>query len=137
MGRREGDLGPVYGFQWRHFGAEYVDCERDYEGKGVDQLKECVRKIKEEPTDRRIILSAWNPAGEFFFSSFLPTLAFVLVWRVGYPVRLGFCFQIRLSRVVYRMILSYRSQNTDDPVFLIHASNDVQTSPSWHSHPAT
>ncbi|KAJ3476543.1 hypothetical protein NLI96_g11087 [Meripilus lineatus] len=62
VGRREGDLGPVYGFQWRHFGAEYVDCERDYEGKGVDQLKECVRKIKEEPTDRRIILSAWNPA---------------------------------------------------------------------------
>ncbi|GJE85119.1 thymidylate synthase [Phanerochaete sordida] len=60
--RREGDLGPVYGFQWRHFGAEYVDCETDYTGKGVDQLRECIRKIKEDPTDRRIILSAWNPA---------------------------------------------------------------------------
>ncbi|PPQ67805.1 hypothetical protein CVT26_007052 [Gymnopilus dilepis] len=59
--RREGDLGPVYGFQWRHFGAEYVDCETDYTGKGVDQLRECIRKIKENPTDRRIILSAWNP----------------------------------------------------------------------------
>lgn len=61
--RREGDLGPVYGFQWRHFGAEYVDCETDYTGKGVDQLRECIRKIKENPTDRRIILSAWNPKG--------------------------------------------------------------------------
>ena len=62
--RREGDLGPVYGFQWRHFGAEYQTCDTDYTGQGVDQLAECIRKIKEDPTDRRIILSAWNPAGE-------------------------------------------------------------------------
>lgn len=59
--RREGDLGPVYGFQWRHFGAEYVDCDTDYTGKGVDQLKEVIYKIKNTPYDRRIILSAWNP----------------------------------------------------------------------------
>ena len=61
--RREGDLGPVYGFQWRHFGAKYVDCDKDYSGEGVDQLRECIRQIKENPTDRRIIMSAWNPAG--------------------------------------------------------------------------
>lgn len=61
--RRVGDLGPVYGFQWRHFGAEYETADSDYSGKGVDQLKEVVRKIREDPTDRRIILSAWNPAG--------------------------------------------------------------------------
>lgn len=61
--RREGDLGPVYGFQWRHFGAKYEDCDKDYAGKGVDQLQECIDKIKHNPTDRRIILSAWNPAG--------------------------------------------------------------------------
>ncbi|TDL16871.1 thymidylate synthase [Rickenella mellea] len=60
--RREGDLGPVYGFQWRHFGAKYKDCDTDYTGQGVDQLKECIRKIRDDPTDRRIILSAWNPA---------------------------------------------------------------------------
>ena len=60
--RREGDLGPVYGFQWRHFGAKYVDCDTDYSNQGMDQLREVIRKIKEDPTDRRIILSAWNPA---------------------------------------------------------------------------
>ncbi|KAI0738230.1 thymidylate synthase [Daedaleopsis nitida] len=60
--RREGDLGPVYGFQWRHFGAKYEDCDADYTGKGVDQLQECIHKIMNDPTDRRIILSAWNPA---------------------------------------------------------------------------
>lgn len=62
--REEGDLGPVYGFQWRHFGAEYTDMHADYTGKGVDQLKAVVDKIRTNPTDRRIILSAWNPAGE-------------------------------------------------------------------------
>ncbi|KAL4902828.1 hypothetical protein BDW74DRAFT_169377 [Aspergillus multicolor] len=63
LGHREvGDLGPVYGFQWRHFGAEYVDAHADYTGQGVDQLAEVVRKIKETPFDRRIIMSAWNPA---------------------------------------------------------------------------
>lgn len=44
--REEGDLGPVYGFQWRHFGAEYTDMHADYTGKGVDQLAECINKIK-------------------------------------------------------------------------------------------
>merc|ERR1712066_861355 len=58
----EGDLGPVYGFQWRHFGAKYADMHADYTGQGVDQLADCIRKIKEDPTDRRILLSAWNPA---------------------------------------------------------------------------
>ncbi|KAL4733441.1 thymidylate synthase/dCMP hydroxymethylase domain-containing protein [Aspergillus similis] len=60
--REVGDLGPVYGFQWRHFGAEYIDAHADYTGQGVDQLADIVRKIKETPFDRRIIMSAWNPA---------------------------------------------------------------------------
>ncbi|KAH7035640.1 thymidylate synthase/dCMP hydroxymethylase domain-containing protein [Microdochium trichocladiopsis] len=60
--REVGDLGPVYGFQWRHFGAEYVDAKTDYTGQGVDQLAEVVHKLKTNPYDRRIIMSAWNPA---------------------------------------------------------------------------
>ena len=64
--RREGDLGPVYGFQWRHFGAEYKTCDDDYSAQGVDQLAQVVEKIKTNPTDRRIIMSAWNPKGAIF-----------------------------------------------------------------------
>eukprot|EP01065_Artemidia_motanka_P043088 TRINITY_DN5917_c0_g1_i1.p1 TRINITY_DN5917_c0_g1~~TRINITY_DN5917_c0_g1_i1.p1 ORF type:complete len:524 (+),score=210.80 TRINITY_DN5917_c0_g1_i1:56-1573(+) len=60
--REVGDLGPVYGFQWRHFGAEYVDREADYEGKGVDQLAEVIETIRKNPNDRRIIMTAWNPS---------------------------------------------------------------------------
>ena len=60
--REEGDLGPVYGFQWRHFGAPYTDMHADYRGKGVDQLADLIHKIKTDPNDRRLVLSAWNPA---------------------------------------------------------------------------
>jgi thymidylate synthase len=59
--REEGDLGPVYGFQWRHFGAKYTDCHANYEGQGIDQLKEVIERIKKNPSDRRIIMTAWNP----------------------------------------------------------------------------
>ena len=59
--REVGDLGPIYGFQWRHFGAEYGTCHDDYSGKGIDQLAEVIDKIKNNPNDRRIIMSAWNP----------------------------------------------------------------------------
>lgn len=59
----EGDLGPVYGHQWRHFNATYENHETDYTGKGVDQLAEIIRCLK-HPTERfsrRLIMSAWNP----------------------------------------------------------------------------
>ncbi|OKL64654.1 Thymidylate synthase [Talaromyces atroroseus] len=59
--RAVGDLGPVYGFQWRHFGAEYVDAQTDYAGQGVDQLAHIIHKLRTNPFDRRLILSAWNP----------------------------------------------------------------------------
>lgn len=60
-----GDLGPVYGFQWRHFGAEYENCHKDYRNdpswKGIDQLQNVINTIRTNPFDRRIIMSAWNP----------------------------------------------------------------------------
>lgn len=56
-----GDIGAGYGFQWRHFGAEYKGMDADYDGAGTDQLEEAIRMIKENPTSRRIVVSAWNP----------------------------------------------------------------------------
>jgi dihydrofolate reductase/thymidylate synthase len=58
---QEGDLGPIYGFQWRHFGAEYTTMHDNYENKGIDQLSELINTIRHNPNDRRMILSAWNP----------------------------------------------------------------------------
>jgi dihydrofolate reductase/thymidylate synthase len=58
--REVGDLGPVYGFQWRHWGAKYETMYTDYTKKGIDQLKQLIETIKTEPSSRRLILSAWN-----------------------------------------------------------------------------
>ena len=61
--RPEGDLGPVYGYQWRNFNATYSDCNADYSNDGVDQLQIIIDNLKNPVTrtSRRHILTAWNP----------------------------------------------------------------------------
>ena len=64
------DLGPIYGWQWRHFGGEYewnaTEPEKNFnpEKPGVDQMKKVIETLKEDPTNRRMIVSAWNPTDE-------------------------------------------------------------------------
>lgn len=60
FGRAEGDLGPVYGHQWRNFGAT-VGPDGAYQGDGVDQLKRALELIERDPTSRRILVTGWNP----------------------------------------------------------------------------
>jgi thymidylate synthase len=63
----EEDLGPIYGFQWRHWNTQYEGCNNTngegYAGKGIDQLSELIIALKNEETrtSRRLIISAWNP----------------------------------------------------------------------------
>ena len=59
--KEERELGPIYGWQWRNFGAKYINFSTAPEGKGIDQLKNIVEKLKKDPSDRRMIVSAWNP----------------------------------------------------------------------------
>jgi thymidylate synthase len=60
FGRQEGDLGPVYGHQWRNFGATKT-ADGTYANDGVDQIKNVLRQLRETPHSRRIIVSGWNP----------------------------------------------------------------------------
>lgn len=60
QGLPENDLGPIYGFQWRRFGAEYPGMHEPVDG-GVDQLARALDLLRDDPDSRRIVVSAWEP----------------------------------------------------------------------------
>jgi thymidylate synthase len=60
FGRREGDLGPVYGHQWRNFGATKRP-DGSYEKDGFDQIARVVEQIRRDPHSRRLIVTGWHP----------------------------------------------------------------------------
>ncbi len=65
FGRQAGDLGAVYGHQWRNFGASQ-NADKSYNADGFDQISWLINEIKTNPNSRRLIISGWNPkeAGE-------------------------------------------------------------------------
>jgi len=58
----DGELGPIYGHQWRHFNAKW-EGDEDYSGEGVDQLQNIIDALKDpaQRTSRRLLMTAWNP----------------------------------------------------------------------------
>ena len=60
FGRNEGELGPVYGHQWRNFGATQ-NADGSFSPDGVDQIAALVHDLKHNPNSRRLIVSGWNP----------------------------------------------------------------------------
>jgi thymidylate synthase len=60
FGRSEGDLGPVYGHQWRNFGATQLP-DGTYADDGKDQISWVVDEIRRNPNSRRLLISGWNP----------------------------------------------------------------------------
>lgn len=60
FGHQPGDLGPIYGHQWRAFGATPKE-DGGYKNDGVDQLQRLIEQIRANPTSRRLIITGWNP----------------------------------------------------------------------------
>lgn len=58
----EGDIGPGYGFNWRHFGADYHTCKDDYHQQGFDQVQFILDELKTNPNSRRLYMTAWDPS---------------------------------------------------------------------------
>lgn len=56
-----GELGPIYGAQWRHWGLSTKRSLSIHHGDGIDQIQVAIDTIKNNPESRRIIVSAWNP----------------------------------------------------------------------------
>jgi len=60
FGRQAGDLGPVYGHQWRNFDAT-KQADDTYAKDGLDQIDWLINEIKRNPGSRRLIVTGWNP----------------------------------------------------------------------------
>ena len=58
---REGDIGNMYGFQWKHAGAEYIGCDEDYSDKGFNQVEYCLNLLKTDKYSRRILMTTYVP----------------------------------------------------------------------------
>jgi thymidylate synthase len=65
----DGNLGPIYGHQWRNWGGSFTPHARDTQplpagrdSQGIDQIAQAIELIRKDPTSRRIIVSAWNVA---------------------------------------------------------------------------
>jgi len=59
---KEGDMGPMYFWNWRHFGAVYKGCDHNYNGEGFDQLKDVLTTLKNDPMSRRLMLTVFDPS---------------------------------------------------------------------------
>lgn len=92
----ERDLGPVYGFQWRHFGASYNNYDSDYTDQGVDQLKRLVETLKINPNDRRMIVNSWNPT---------------MLDHMGLPP-CHYCYQVTIINGRLNLLWNQRSVDT-------------------------
>lgn len=126
----DGDLGRVYGAQWRHW--------QKPDGSEVDQLTDVINRIKNDPNDRRHIVVAWNP-GELdqmalppchcFFQLFVANNKLSLhLYQRSCDMFLGVPFNI----TSYALLLSMMAQVTGyEPGEFVHTLGDAHI---YHNH---
>ena len=127
----EGDLGRVYGVQWRKWKSPYSD-------EPIDQIKEAIEQIKNNPQNRRIVVSAWNPAEldkmalppcHMFFQFFVANQKLSLqMYQRSCDMFLGVPFNISS----YSLLLAMISQVTGlEPGEFVHTLGDSHI---YHNH---
>jgi len=126
----QGDLGRIYGVQWRRW--------KGFDGKETDQLANAIKMIKENPTSRRIIVTAWNP-GELNQMALPPCHAFfqffvaddklsLQMYQRSCDMFLGVPFNI----ASYSLLLHMVSQATNlKPYEFVHVLADAHI---YHNH---
>lgn len=128
----EGDTGPLYGFQLRHFGAEYRTCEHDYTNQGVDQLSKLIEELRNDPRSRRHVVSLWNPADldkmcltpcHSFFQMYIDDNGLsCMMYQRSADIALGVPFNVASYSILTRII----AQCLDLPAYkFIHEIGDA------------
>ena len=62
--KKWGDMGPIYGKQWRSWATGWFEMDKDngkYNVKSIDQLSNLIKDLRENPDSRRLMVNAWNP----------------------------------------------------------------------------
>lgn len=130
-----GDLGPVYGYQWRHW--------PDSRGREVDQILEAQRTIRENPDSRRIIVNAWNVGDledmsisglppchmtfQFYASEQIdPTTGQQYLDMKLYQRSADMFLGVPFNMAQYAILLSMMAQSTDrTPRYFVHTFGDT------------
>ena len=103
LGYENGELGPIYSAQYRNFN-----------GEGVDQVQEVINKIRNNPTDRRLIVSAWNPAQlnlaalppcHMMYQFYVDNDKLSLMWyQRSVDTTLGLCFNVASDALLLHIV---------------------------------
>ncbi len=128
--RFEGDLGRIYGVQWRSW--------RSPDGREIDQLAKVIENIKKNPNDRRHIVNAWNP-GELDQMALPPCHTFyhffvadgklsLLMYQRSCDMFLGVPFNIASYSLLLHMVAQVTGLQADE---FIHVLGDVHI---YHNH---
>ena len=128
-----GDLGPIYGYQWRKWEKFiYDDRVRGYRREYIDQIKDAINLIKQSPSSRRIIVSAWNvadiekmalpPCHAFFQFNVANGRLDCQLYQRSADVALGVPFNI----ASYALLLSMMAQECNlGPGVFVHTLGDA------------
>ena len=130
---KDGDLGPIYGFQWRHSGADYKDMTLDYTGKGIDQIETCLNQLINDPHSRRIIVNSWNvsdlnkmalPPCHILFQWYLDTKK--RLWIQLYQRSGDMFLGVPFNMFSYAVLLKLMCKKTDyKPGGIVHIIGDA------------
>lgn len=127
----EGEMGPMYGFQWRHFGGSF-DADKNHpfhlKNPGVDQLQNCFDLIKNDPTSRRIMITAYNPEASkysvldpchMFFQFYVDDGKLSLQWyQRSVDAGLGLPFNILSYAVLTRLMAQATGLKPGELIFV-------------------
>jgi len=149
----ENDMGPIYGFQFRHFNAQYdrpnnIENEKYYSNKGVDQLKKVISDLQNNPFSRRILMTSYNPVQaenavlypchsiviQFYAkSSINNTLKIsVKMYQRSADLFLGLPFNIASTALLLYIVCDYLNINTNQNKYVYEPDNVILTIGDTH-----